>query len=545
MDKYNDGVSATKKGTATAADVLAGKTFTNSSSVNASGSMVNNGAKTASLNCGEAYTIPAGYHNGSGKITANSLASQTDGTATAADIMSGKTAYVDGVKITGTKTLTTYSGATSVTPSNSTQTLSTSGKYVNSDITIAPALAPKRVSTLYTLNEKSVVYRPMFLHRIPSPARLYQNDSSMAFSDGESQTYGAGNEAITFTLSSKKFTVSWNGVETTVIASSTSAASGLSSTDFCVYMLYIKKISPKRWFFIYCWDTNSVAGISITYARTFTCNADGTVKLSSGVSLYTAYNDYLWADGTASYEKEMYIAPLTFGKEHNEFGIVRDAWNYDSEGYVSTRTLTYNDIYINSAGTITLNSGAWVSMSGTINWKSDYGYCDVTPSLYGGFEYTYQTTSANETHKNIRRIGGKMLTNIINTTNCLYNLGSSYDEYGIIGKLNDGNLLCADADSANYPIIVRYDVVNNTYNLISKLSITCDLRRAILLQSNILLVIGSTIAAYQILQTGVDTYSIYNIGTFSKDSSCTNNASILGSGIYSDPFYGIGEGKLS
>jgi hypothetical protein len=37
--------------------------------------MTNQGAKTASLNCGESYTIPAGFHDGAGKITANSLAS--------------------------------------------------------------------------------------------------------------------------------------------------------------------------------------------------------------------------------------------------------------------------------------------------------------------------------------------------------------------------------------------------------------------------------------------------------------------------------------
>ena len=51
--------------------------------------MTNQGAKTSSLNCGESYTIPTGYHNGSGKITANSLASQTSATATASDILNG------------------------------------------------------------------------------------------------------------------------------------------------------------------------------------------------------------------------------------------------------------------------------------------------------------------------------------------------------------------------------------------------------------------------------------------------------------------------
>ena len=66
------------------------------------GTMVNRGAVNSSLNCGGSYIIPAGYHNGSGKVTANSLASQTSATATSADIAEGKTAWVNGSKITGT-----------------------------------------------------------------------------------------------------------------------------------------------------------------------------------------------------------------------------------------------------------------------------------------------------------------------------------------------------------------------------------------------------------------------------------------------------------
>ena len=58
-NRYNAGVTATKKGTAVASNVLSGKTFTNSSSVGISGTMTNNGAKTATLNCGGSYTIPA------------------------------------------------------------------------------------------------------------------------------------------------------------------------------------------------------------------------------------------------------------------------------------------------------------------------------------------------------------------------------------------------------------------------------------------------------------------------------------------------------
>ena len=65
------------------------------------GTMANRGAISSSLNCGQTYTIPAGYHNGSGKVTANSLASQTSATANANNLSSGVTAWVNGQKITG------------------------------------------------------------------------------------------------------------------------------------------------------------------------------------------------------------------------------------------------------------------------------------------------------------------------------------------------------------------------------------------------------------------------------------------------------------
>lgn len=92
----------TNLGDAAASEVLSGKTFTSTAGLKVSGAMPDQGAKTAALNAGGSYTIPAGYHNGSGKVTANSLASQTPATAAAADLRSGKTAWVNGAKITGT-----------------------------------------------------------------------------------------------------------------------------------------------------------------------------------------------------------------------------------------------------------------------------------------------------------------------------------------------------------------------------------------------------------------------------------------------------------
>lgn len=87
--------------TATAAQILSGQTAWVGGS-RLTGTMANNGAVTPLLGAGGIYTIPAGYHNGSGKVTGVSLSDQTPATATAVQILSGQTAYVNGVKLTGT-----------------------------------------------------------------------------------------------------------------------------------------------------------------------------------------------------------------------------------------------------------------------------------------------------------------------------------------------------------------------------------------------------------------------------------------------------------
>ena len=92
---------ATADANATASNILVDKTaYVNGAKI--TGTMPNKGAITANLNCGGSYTIPAGYHNGSGKVTANSLASQTSANANASEILTDKTAWVNGSKITGT-----------------------------------------------------------------------------------------------------------------------------------------------------------------------------------------------------------------------------------------------------------------------------------------------------------------------------------------------------------------------------------------------------------------------------------------------------------
>lgn len=120
------------------ANVLTGKTFYAGDEEKKTGTMTNRGAVSASLAAGASYTVPAGYHNGSGVVSAQSLSSQTQASATSGDIVSGKTAYINGSKVTGslaerpalTKPVSVFNDGTDIyirIPTGAYRTLQSSG----------------------------------------------------------------------------------------------------------------------------------------------------------------------------------------------------------------------------------------------------------------------------------------------------------------------------------------------------------------------------------------------------------------------------------
>lgn len=124
----------TLTGDAAAGNVLSGRTFYSNSGTKQTGTMTDCGAIAASVAVGGAYTIPVGYHNGSGKVTGPAL----DGNAAANQVLSGRTFYSDsGTKQTGTIS-TKAAESKTFTPSTEQQsyTFATSGKYCSGDMTV-------------------------------------------------------------------------------------------------------------------------------------------------------------------------------------------------------------------------------------------------------------------------------------------------------------------------------------------------------------------------------------------------------------------------
>ena len=133
--------------TATASDILAGKKGADSSGNPVNGSMTNQGAWSTTKTSNGDVPIPAGFHNGSGKVSVNvsPSAGALDTPSISFDTANGKFTATSKVKTSGyistseTKTasytITRYLGG-EYTPTKASKTVSLTGKYCTGDAVI-------------------------------------------------------------------------------------------------------------------------------------------------------------------------------------------------------------------------------------------------------------------------------------------------------------------------------------------------------------------------------------------------------------------------
>lgn len=217
--------------TATAGNVLTGKIFVTADGTVTTGTMKNNGAVSKTLDVTTiSYTIPTGYHSGSGKVTIvleeksatptkstqtisptsgkvlskvtvnpipDNFIDTTDADAVAADILDGKFAYVDGVKVEGTMP---NNGAVTQTLTTSTTSYTVPAGYHNGSgkvsITTENKSATPTESSQTITPSTGKVLKQVTVNAIP---KTYANTTGATATAGNLLTgttaYGSGKDS--------------------------------------------------------------------------------------------------------------------------------------------------------------------------------------------------------------------------------------------------------------------------------------------------------------------------------------------------------------
>lgn len=183
--------------TAVAPDVLAGKVILDKDGNPLPGTMPNRGAISQALGINGTYTIPAGYHNGSGKVT-QSIATM---------------------------------GAQTINPTASQQIVSTSGKYLTGNVTV------NGVSNLTAANIKKGVNVGGTIGTwegyVPGAQDLYyRGNNVIGWTSGSGWSFQAGQISVSGASNNGSGTFSTVGKSYLNIEGSTNGVAGTSAQSW-------------------------------------------------------------------------------------------------------------------------------------------------------------------------------------------------------------------------------------------------------------------------------------------------------------------------
>ena len=197
--------------TAKPEDVRAGKVIVDKDGEPLTGTLPDRGSwGVAELAAGASVTIPAGIHDGTGRVMAKSLADQTPGNLAADNMLSDAYGYSNGVRVNGG---IASMGAQTVTPGAAVQKVSCRGKYMTGDVTVqaVAGLTAENIKKGVTVGGvagtwEGYVANPTDLYyRGANPAGFYVSDTGEGF--GSASFDGVYITATTTTTSANSVTL--------------------------------------------------------------------------------------------------------------------------------------------------------------------------------------------------------------------------------------------------------------------------------------------------------------------------------------------------
>ena len=337
-------------GTASAGNVLSGATFYSNSYTKQTGTMTNNGAVSATISTqGGTYTIPAGYHNGSGKVTASITAGSAKVDATSIPVtISGPTLNAKGIymiSVSGSKSITPSVTAGYVS-SGTAGTVSVSDSTSIATSTFESATLPSGQTAIVTgydtVYKISKGYNDDRYIQTPSYSTPYNAGYSIGKTDYNPSTA---------TLSDTGSLVVKNAAGTQIYGSTFSNSYNAAMIKYEPYSSYIAKDGTVE-VYNYAGDTilsgttdNSYnAGVASVTMETLGYTAETALSGSLSGTTYTVSTPQ--TKGYHSAQLTMSVTPATLGlTTRTSLSRMRDAKNYTMTvtalaGYYASNTST-------------------------------------------------------------------------------------------------------------------------------------------------------------------------------------------------------------